>query len=507
MIFSACLLAYVLVQSVAATPNAREAFASVIAQNHVSINDAPAGQGSAKLTIMAGENNVQASNYDWRSSQIENTGDKRIAAVYMDLATAVFSDVVIDSDGTGGDHVAKSLSHDWGTTETNPVSTDQYQWAWPPVRSDPAYTPNAPFDPADLANVNNLFVNELSDSGLGCDGGFRGQLMLFGDFSSGETYEFSGDMDPNSLAGLNQGTASTHAEWDVGGVSGAELINSVVTVLFGDGSTASGTISSDGSQAGAVAVISENLAAAPGLTVDGIAAGGTGSITGPPPVIVSARAGTTVRVTMISAFDPVDNQEPLAGGLITAEALVAARLLTQYPEFPVNNARLLQHVEVTIPAGANSVDVSSSFQFTDDVAVAFTAVSINSAGVPLSTTSAPIRLLYTGIGFSCPDGLKPDGSGFCVQQSCNANFICPANSIRKENRKCYDTFNDCDCIAGFTKSGSQCVAASACPDGRKLDPSGYCVRTWCNADYQCPSGTERRPNRNCYDSRNDCQNA
>ena len=475
------------------------------------VRDQSAGLGGAKMTIMTGESNVQSSNFNFRTSQIENTGDKRIAAVYMDLSTAMFPDLVIDNDGTGGDDVAKELSHDWGTTETLPIAIDQYQWAWQPARSSSSYNPDAAFNPGALSDVDNLFVSELSDSGLGCAGGFRGQMMVFESFTTGDVYEFSGDMDPNSLAGLSQGTASIHAEWDVGGVSGAEIVGSVVTVLFGDGTTASGTIASDGSQAGAVAIISDNLDAAPGLNVGGYTSGSNGSIDAPPSIIVSAKSGDIVRVTMYSAFDPVDNQEPLAGGQIGAEALVTARLQAQYPYFPVNNARFLQHIEVDIP-NSGIADISDSFQFFEDPAVGFTAVVLNNNGEPTSTTSDPIHLLYTGVATApqCPDGRKLDPSGYCVENSCNANFQCPDNSVRKDNRNCYDRFNDCDCDAGHSQSGDQCVSDNAgsdssCGSGRKRDPSGYCVQDSCNANFLCPSNSARRDDRNCYDRFNDCE--
>lgn len=75
--------------------------------------------GEAILTILPGETDVQKSNYDWRSCQIKNTGAKRIAAVFIDVGSAIFSDMVFDPDGSGGDDVAKKLEHNWGTTETN----------------------------------------------------------------------------------------------------------------------------------------------------------------------------------------------------------------------------------------------------------------------------------------------------------------------------------------------------------------------------------------------------
>ena len=39
--------------------------------------------------------------------------------------------------------------------------------------------------------------------------------------------------------------------WDAGGVSGAEMIGSTITLLFTDGTTATGQLVSDGSQGGA----------------------------------------------------------------------------------------------------------------------------------------------------------------------------------------------------------------------------------------------------------------
>ena len=363
------------------------------AKNHplVSVADVPEGEGEVILTVSPGNDDVQHSSIGWRSFQIENTGDKRVAAVYIDTTNAIIPDVVFDPDGSGGDDVAKVLTHDWGTTETKPIAIDQYTWTWNSVRA--AFDPADAFDPSALGDVSNLFVDELSDSGMGATGGFRGQLIMFEDFVDGFTYEFSVDLDPNSLAGLKQGTAATHANWDVGGVSGAEMINSEVTVLFGDGSTASGTISSDGSQAGAIARISADLADAPALIVNGVQAGGNGVYNGSADVSVSGTPGQTVLVSRLVAFDPVENQIGLADGTITAEALISARLNSQYPEFPVNNAQEWQHVEVVIPA-SGSQQITNMFQDNpDDYAVAFTAVAVDTTGLPLSKTSNPIRLV------------------------------------------------------------------------------------------------------------------
>jgi hypothetical protein len=43
-----------------------------------------------------------------------------------------------------------------------------------------------------------------------------------------------------------------------------------------------------------------------------------------------------------------------------------------------------------------------------------------------------------------------------------------------------------------------------CPDDHKM-VSGYCVRSWCFADFQCPKNSVRLPNRLCYSDVDDCQ--
>lgn len=347
------------------------------------------GVGSAIMTICEDNDNVQASTFDWRSGKTTNTGNKRISAIFMNLANAIIPDLIFDSDGTGGDDVSKYMSHDWGTTETNPVDVRTYNWQVAPMRSRD-FQGAAPFDPNNLGDVDNLFVDELSDSGLGCAGGYRGALMAFGDFDEGEEWEFSIDVDPNSLAGLNQGTVNNHASWDVGGVSGAEMIGSTITVLFGDGTSERGTVAADGSQGGGVAVVGPDIVAAPKLTVGSLEDGDSGPYTASPEVEVSGTAGDVIRVTRMSAFNPGDNQKGLANGAITAEALMTARLWAQSTEFPYTNAKKLQHVEVTLPESGKSVVEFTSEE--DDVGAAYTAVQLDENGLPMSFTSDPIRL-------------------------------------------------------------------------------------------------------------------
>ena len=49
-------------------------------------------------------------------------------------------------------------------------------------------------------------------------------------------------------------------------------------------------------------------------------------------------------------------------------------------------------------------------------------------------------------------------SGHCVRNWCKKDLVCPENSQRKPNRKCYNSFSDCECRDGFRKHGNSCIA-------------------------------------------------
>ena len=101
----------------------------------------------------------------------------------------------------------------------------------------------------------------------------------------------------------------------------------------------------------------------------------------------------------------------------------------------------------------------------------------------------------------CPAGRKLDPSGYCVLEWCNANFQCPANSKRGLNKECYDTVTDCECNTGYTMINGQCIT---CPFGKKPDASGFCVMDWCYDNYICPANSYRTSNRDCYNNIDDC---
>ena len=52
------------------------------------------------LTVIDGVQDVQSSNFGSNSFQLTNTGNKEIAAVFIDIRDAVFGDMVFDNDGT-----------------------------------------------------------------------------------------------------------------------------------------------------------------------------------------------------------------------------------------------------------------------------------------------------------------------------------------------------------------------------------------------------------------------
>jgi len=195
------------------------------------------------------------------------------------------------------------------------------------------------------------------------------------------------------------------------------MVGGVVTVLFGDGSTASAKLAADGSNAGAIAIVGTGgLEPAPGLNVNGMGPGGVGSYgASTPSVVVSSNPGDIVRVSLTEGFNPVVSAETVAGGQITVEDLVEARLEAQYPVFPVNNAKRWEHEEIVIPQ-SGSVDVSSLFSLSgDNLPIAYVAVVIdNSSKNPLSETTAPIRLRYSEAPVVTPATLPPASTRVCA---------------------------------------------------------------------------------------------
>ncbi len=306
---------------------------------NLTITDDPVSGGAATLSINLNSNNIQASNFGDNSFQITNTGNKNIAQVDIDVTNALYADTVFDPEGVAGDTVSKELDIDTagGTGVVNPASYNPYV-------------------------------------GAGGAAGYEGLTLLFdnadnGGFEPGEAVGFSVDMDPNSVAGTDKGSldGGAYNGWDVGGVSGAELIGSTFTVTFTDGTTATGQLQGNASQAGSQGLASQdspNLAAS--LTVNGLGAGGVGTYsTGGPSVIVDGPGGATVRVVLTKGF--IQPDAPYAQFLTAQLADLAAQI------FPANNAVEFQTVDVEIPATGGPVDISTEFDFSGVDGFNFTA--------------------------------------------------------------------------------------------------------------------------------------
>ncbi len=78
--------------------------------------------GSAKLTIKENSNDVQTSNFGTDSFKLTNTGDKQIAAVFVDFRDALYRDSVVDFDGTAGDTSKKGFAPEAGKDATGAIT-------------------------------------------------------------------------------------------------------------------------------------------------------------------------------------------------------------------------------------------------------------------------------------------------------------------------------------------------------------------------------------------------
>ena len=102
----------------------------------------------------------------------------------------------------------------------------------------------------------------------------------------------------------------------------------------------------------------------------------------------------------------------------------------------------------------------------------------------------PISLLTCGEGVFCESGqefLPVAAVEIQATEEELCNYRCPFNSIRKPHRRCYNNFDDCQCVSGYAKSNGNCVAQQQ------------------SCDYQCPPNSSRKPNRQCYDNFFDCR--
>ena len=351
--------------------------------------------GAVVLTVIDGGNDVQSSNFGANSFQLTNTGNKEVAAVLLDIRNAVFGDEVFDIDGTGGDTVAKTFRIDSaGNTGGFFVGSD-----------------NATLNAANLFFDGDSPIADTSGLGESVSGGSRGLLIRFsgasGGFDGGETVGFSGDGDPNSIAGFSQsevgagsngfGNAITGG-FDTGGQSGAELIGSSFTVLFADGTTATGFLGSDTSQAGAAGeAIQGREQRGTVVTVDtgsGVfssAGNSNGQYGGAEPdITVTGQPGDVVRVTLFKGFNPVITSD---GSPDSVAQVVQSRLDSTQAEFPVNNAFDIQTVDVVIGGNGTATVPTNAFDYNNTIS----GIQFNGDNVqPLAITAAIVAPATNG---------------------------------------------------------------------------------------------------------------
>ncbi|MEL7313912.1 MAG: hypothetical protein AAFN08_03055 [Cyanobacteria bacterium J06559_3] len=337
--------------------------------------------GEVVLTITKNRDNIQVSNFGNNSFQITNTGTKKIAQVDIDVTGALYPDSIFDPFGLAGDTVGKAL-----TINTN-------------------------------GGTGIVAPSNASYIGAGGTAGFEGLQLRFdetvnGGFESGETVGFSVDMDPNSIAGARKGVldSGTSPAWDVGGVSGAELIGSSFTVTFTDGTTATGQLQGVGNQGGSQALASQDSPnVSVSLTVNGLGAGDIGTYdANGPSVIVNGPAGQTTRVVLTKGFiQPVINEffNGNASDQAYAPILQAQLDALAASDFPANNAVEFQTVDVVL-TGADQ-DISDQFDFSgvaaydfageDQLPLGFAASVIDPTNddLPLGPVTEPIYVEFS----------------------------------------------------------------------------------------------------------------
>ena len=362
--------------------------------------------GEAKLSITL-NGGIQSSNFGSNSFSLANTGGKAIAKVEIDVTGALFSDTVFDPFGVAGDTVSKKLTIN--TNGATGVKAPSDSTSYIGTGGKPGYEKiQLTFDP----NVN-------------------------GGFQPGEAIGFAVDMDPNSIAGSQKSTldAGSKPTWDVGGVSGAELIGSKFTVTFTDGTTAQGQLqgvknsTTTKSQGGAQALATQAASAGPvTLTVEGLTPGQSGTYSDAPQVVISGPADQTARIVLAKGFvQPVSNQfeGPYAAQF---DAQIASLFASK---FPANNAVQFQVVDIPLTGGAQ--DITSKFNFTsvpvsgvanpDRLPLGFVASVIDPAkgDLPIGPVTAPIYLRATNVGPLASDDTASTAAGTAVTLPVLAN--------------------------------------------------------------------------------------
>ena len=173
-----------------------------------------------------------SSTFATNAFKLTNLTDQNIVSVSLDISTAIFTDLVYDPNGTGGDSVAKDLEIDSDSTVVGYVSH--------------SFSPER-------------------------DGGHDLLKINFNDFQSGETVEFSIDVDPTSIKGIDQSRSQYS-----GSISGLELVGATAKVELANGTILEGQLSRiPNSDTGSQVILTANPIAAPTIEAVGFNAAAT----------------------------------------------------------------------------------------------------------------------------------------------------------------------------------------------------------------------------------------
>lgn len=202
---------------------------------------------------------IKSSTYSSASFVVTNNSQdgKKIKQIKFDMRPAILQDLAFDPNGTAGDVVGKGFTANNGTGATGYASAS-YQFAF--------------------------------------DGGYAGLTANFNDFGPGETFKFSIDIDPTSIQGTSQPGPS-----ESGNISGLEMVGTLVTVVFTDNTTLTGTLYRKGTtNDGSELTLKSGLPAAPSISIGGATTPKTVS-SASQTVKVTGTAGASVKLLLLEA--------------------------------------------------------------------------------------------------------------------------------------------------------------------------------------------------------------
>eukprot|EP00469_Lotharella_globosa_P008442 CAMPEP_0167785020 /NCGR_PEP_ID=MMETSP0111_2-20121227/8009_1 /TAXON_ID=91324 /ORGANISM="Lotharella globosa, Strain CCCM811" /LENGTH=1322 /DNA_ID=CAMNT_0007676253 /DNA_START=370 /DNA_END=4339 /DNA_ORIENTATION=- len=262
----------------------------------------------------------------------------------------------------------------------------------------------------------------------GTSNNFKGFHVDFDNLVVNGEAKFGVDSNPSSTSQMstNNLNSNSYASWVVKGMCGAEFIGSKFVVEYASGATSMGYIGSSsqfGSAAKAKYREAEKSVVIKFVSDDGITRSDEkriGMYGGAVPVVeIEGQSGDKVRISIIKAFNPVQNANMLGGSGISVRETVENRLASSSPRFPVNNIYDLQSREYTL-GGAGSLCISSfadGFDFSPipsyagKTYIAIVANVIDNDGFP----EGPVATIF----------LFP--SGVDVSESCGS-VLCPATT-------------------------------------------------------------------------------